>query len=147
MQQLVYVNLSRQVRVAVDTVRRWVAALCDLHLCFLVGPWFRNVSRSLRKELKWNLRDWASIRDMRRWAEIFVACHHMKPVEGWNDMGFGAFCLGYPNTNEALGRKGSNWTSCITGSPPQPRVQDGHRQDYSLEVIGSSSQHHVQLSF
>jgi len=99
-QQLVYVNLARQVRVAVDTVRRWVAALCDLHLGFLVRPWFRNVSRSLRKEPKWYLRDWASIGDAGRRAETFVACHLLKAVEGWNDMGLGAFGLGYLRDKE-----------------------------------------------
>ena len=63
-------SLARQVRVAVDTVRRWVAALCDLHLGFLVRPWFRNVARSLRKEPKWYLRGWASIGDMERRALV-----------------------------------------------------------------------------
>ena len=99
-QQLVYGNLARQVRVAVDTVRRWVAALCDLHLGFLVRPWFRNVSRSLRKEPKWYLRDWASIGDAGQRAETFVACHLLKAVEGWNDLGLGAFELGYLRDKE-----------------------------------------------
>ena len=55
--QLVYGNLAKEVRVSVDTMRRWVAALCDFHLGFLIRPWFHNVSRSLRKEPKWYLRD------------------------------------------------------------------------------------------
>ena len=77
---MIYGNLARQVRVAVDTVRRWIAALCDLHLGFIVRPWFRNVSRSLRKEPKWYLRDWASIEDVGQRAETFVACHLLKAV-------------------------------------------------------------------
>ena len=114
-QQLVYGNLARQVRVAVDTVRRWVAALCDLHLGFLVRPWFRNVSRSLRKEPKWYLRDWASIEDAGQRAETFVACHLLKAVEGWNDMGLGAFELGYLRDKEKrevdflVARDGEPW--------------------------------------
>ena len=99
-QQLVYGNLARQVRVAVDTARRWIAALCDLHLGFIVRPWFRNVSRSLRKEPKWYLRDWASIEDVGQRAETFVACHLLKAVEGWTDMGLGAFELGYLRDKE-----------------------------------------------
>lgn len=98
--QLVYGNLARQVRVSVDTARRWVAALCDLHLGFLVRPWFSNVSRSLRKEPKWYLRDWAAIRDTGQRAETFVACHLLKAVEGWNDMGLGDFQLGYLRDKE-----------------------------------------------
>lgn len=98
--QLVYSNLARDVRVAVDTVRRWIDALCSLHLGFLIRPWFRNVSRSLRKEPKWFLRDWAAIQDPGDKAETFVGCHLLKAVEGWNDMGLGDFQLGYLRDKE-----------------------------------------------
>ncbi|MBM3789959.1 MAG: ATP-binding protein [Acidobacteria bacterium] len=93
--QLIYDNLAKQVRVSVDTVRRWVNILRSLHLGFIVRPWFRNVSRSLRKEPKWFLRDWASVQDPGDRAETFVGCHLLKAVEGWNDMGLGEFQLGY----------------------------------------------------
>ena len=113
--QLVYGTLARQVRVAVDTVRRWIAALCDLHLGFVVRPWFKNISRSLRKEPKWYLRDWASIEDVGQRAETFVACHLLKAVEGWNDMGLGVFELGYLRDKEKrevdflVARDGEPW--------------------------------------
>ncbi len=93
--QLVYSNLAKHVRVSVDTIRRWIDALCGLHLGFVIKPWFKNVSRSLRKEPKWFLRDWASIEDPGNKAETFVGCHLLKAVEGWNDMGLGDFQLGY----------------------------------------------------
>jgi len=93
--QLIYGNLAREIRVSVDTVRRWIGTLCDLHLGFLVRPWFKNVSRSLRKEPKWYLSDWASIEDVGDKTETFVACHLLKAVDGWNDMGLGKFELGY----------------------------------------------------
>ena len=92
-----------------------LAALCDLHLGFLVRPWFNNVSRSLRKEPKWYLRDWASIGDAGQRAETFVACHLLKAVEGWNDMGLGAFQLGYLRDKEKrevdflVARDGKPW--------------------------------------
>ena len=93
--QLVYSNLAGEVRVSVDTVRRWIDALCSLHLGFLLRPWFRNVSRSLRKEPKWFLRDWSAIDDTGERAETFIGCHLLKAVECWNDMGLGDFHLGY----------------------------------------------------
>jgi len=93
--QLIYSNLATHVRVSVDTIRRWMDALCGLHLGFVIKPWFKNVSRSLRKEPKWFLRDWASIEDAGERAETFVGCHLLKAVEGWNDMGLGKFQLGY----------------------------------------------------
>ena len=98
--QLVYDRLARDVRVSVETARRWVAALCDFHLGFLVRPWFRNVSRSLRKEPKWYLRDWADIEDVGDKSETFVACHLLKAVDGWNDLGLGRFELGYLRDKE-----------------------------------------------
>ena len=93
--QLVYSNLAKDIRVSVDTVRRWIDTLSSLHLGFLTRPWFKNISRSLRKEPKWFLRDWAGIEDAGDKAETFVGCHLLKTVEGWNDMGFGKFQLAY----------------------------------------------------
>lgn len=98
--QLVYSNLAGDVRVTVDTLRRWIDTLCSLHLGFRVRPWFKDVARSLRKEPKWFLRDWAGIEDPGDKAETFVACHLLKAVEGWNDMGLGEFQLGYLRDKE-----------------------------------------------
>jgi len=113
--QLIYGNLAKDVRVSIDTTRRWIEVLDSLHLGFLVRPWFRNVSRSLRKEPKWFLRDWAAIRDPGDKAETFVACHLLKAVEGWNDMGLGQFELGYLRDKEKrevdflVARDGKPW--------------------------------------
>lgn len=93
--QLIYSNLSNEIQVSVDTVRRWITTLCNLHLGFLVRPWFKNVSRSLRKEPKWFLRDWSAIENPGEKAETFVACHLLKAIDGWNDMGLGDFQLNY----------------------------------------------------
>jgi hypothetical protein len=94
-QQLIYSTLATEVRTSVDTIRRWIVTLCQLQMGFLVRPWFKNVSRSLRKEPKWFLRDWSGIDDPGARAETFVACHLLKAVEGWTDLGLGTFELGY----------------------------------------------------
>lgn len=113
--QLIYGNLAKEVRVSVDTVRRWVDVLQSLHLGFLVRPWYKNVSRSLRKEPKWFLRDWASVEDPGDKAETFVACHLLKAVDGWSDMGLGDFQLGYLRDKEKrevdflVARDGKPW--------------------------------------
>lgn len=93
--QLIYSNLAAEVQVSMDTIRRWISTLCGLHLGFLIRPWFKNIPRSLRKEPKWFLRDWSGIGDPGRKAETFVACHLLKAVEGWTDLGLGEFHLGY----------------------------------------------------
>jgi predicted AAA+ superfamily ATPase len=94
-QQLVYSNLAPEIGVALDTIRRWIDLLGRLHLGFLVRPWFKNVTKSLRKEPKWFLRDWSGIADEGAKAETLVACHLLKAVEGWTDLGHGRFELRY----------------------------------------------------
>ena len=93
--QIVYSNLANEVQVSVDTMRRWIDTLSNLHHGFLLKPWFKSVSRSLRKEPKWLLRDWAEIDDPGDRAETFVGCHLLKAVDGWNDLGYGKFQLAY----------------------------------------------------
>lgn len=94
-EQLIYSSLSTQVRVSENTVRSWVDALCSLHHGFLVRPWFRNISKALRKEPKWFLRDWSGIADAGKRAETMMACHLLKAVDAWNDSGQGDFELRY----------------------------------------------------
>jgi predicted AAA+ superfamily ATPase len=94
-QQLVYANLATELNVSVNTIKRWVDLLGRLHYGFLVRPWFRNVTKALRKEPKWFLRDWSGINDKGAKAETLVACHLLKAVEGWTDLGLGAFELRY----------------------------------------------------
>jgi predicted AAA+ superfamily ATPase len=93
--QLIYSTLAKQVRVSENTVRNWISTLCAFHFGFVVKPWFRNVAKSLRKEPKWFLRDWSSIRDSGKRAETFCACHLLKAVDGWTDLGLGTFELRY----------------------------------------------------
>ena len=94
-QQIVYSNLAQEIQVSVDTVIRWIDLLGRMHYGFLVRPWFANVAKALRKEPKWFLRDWSGLTDEGARAETFVACHLLKAVEAWTDLGFGDFELRY----------------------------------------------------
>jgi hypothetical protein len=93
--QLIYSSLASQIQVTVETVKRWIDLLSRMHYGFLVRPWFANVAKALRKEPKWFLRDWSGIADDGARAETFVACHLLKAVETWTDLGFGDFELRY----------------------------------------------------
>ena len=75
-------------------------ALSALHWGFVVRPWFRNVAKALRKEPKWYLRDWSACDDPGARAETLVACHLLKAVEGWVDLGLGDFELRYLRDKE-----------------------------------------------
>jgi uncharacterized protein len=93
--QLNYSALANEVRTSIDTVRRWIDALSALYHGFIVRPWFRNVARSLRKEPKWYLRDWSTVVDPGARSETFIACHLLKAVQVWEDLGLGSFQLYY----------------------------------------------------
>jgi predicted AAA+ superfamily ATPase len=94
-EQLVFSNLAADIQVAPNTVKTWVNTLASTYYGFLVRPWFRNVSKALRKEPKWYLRDWSGISDTGARAETLIACHLLKAVEYWTDTGRGQFELRY----------------------------------------------------
>jgi uncharacterized protein len=92
---LIYSDLSREIGVTVDTVRRWMELLERLQFGFRVRPWFARVPKALRKEPKWFLRDWSGITEPLARARTFIACHLWKAAQGWTDLGFGQFELRY----------------------------------------------------
>jgi predicted AAA+ superfamily ATPase len=92
---LTFRELANTVQVTSETCTRWVDILVQLQHGFLLRPWFKNVTKSLRKEPKWYLTDWSGIADVGRRAETFVACHLLKAVQNWEDAGFGRFELRY----------------------------------------------------
>lgn len=92
---LIYSDLSRELGVTVDTIRRWLDLLVGSHYGFCVRPWFTRVPKALRKEPKWFLRDWSGVTDPLARARTFIACHLLKAVEAWTDFGLGNFELRY----------------------------------------------------
>jgi uncharacterized protein len=88
--------LGDQIGAPADTLRHLLELLEQVHLGFLVRPWSGEATRASRKEPKWFLRDWSSLDDPVARAKTFVGCHLLKAVEGWTDLGFGHFELGYP---------------------------------------------------
>ena len=92
---LVYKSIGRDLGVDEKTAKKWIKTLKYLYFGFEVRPWFRNIENSIRKMPKWYLRDWANIQDEGKRAETFIACHLLKAVEGWTDLGYGEFSLGY----------------------------------------------------
>lgn len=146
-QQLIYSNLARQIQVSVDTVRRWITILGNLHLGFVIRPYFKNISRALRKEPKWFVRDWSLVEDEGARAETFVACHLLKAVDGWNDLGLGDFELGYLRDKEQrevdfiVSREGKPWflvevklkKTAISGALEHYRSQSG--APFALQAV------------
>jgi len=86
--QLVYSNLAQEIRVSVDTVKRWIDLLTRMHRGFTIRPWFASVSKALRREPKWFRRDWCGVVDDGARAESFIACQMIEAVECCTDPGF-----------------------------------------------------------
>lgn len=76
-------------------MKKWVKTLKTLYLGFEIRPWFKNIENSIRKTPKWFLRDWSMIEEEGKRAETLVACHLLKAVEAWTDLGYGEFSLNY----------------------------------------------------
>lgn len=95
-----YTTLAKQIRVSVDTIRRWLDILESFYFCFRVRPWSSNIASSLRKEPKTYLWDWSQIDDTGMRSENLVACHLLKAIHWWNDMGLGDFDLFYLRTKD-----------------------------------------------
>ena len=146
-ERLGYSSLARQVRVSVDTVRRWISVLSALHHGFAVRPWHRNVSRALRKEPKWFLRDWSGIDDEGQRFDTFVACHLLKAVQTWTDVGAGEFELRYirdKGRNEVdfvVVRDGSPWclveakTASTRLAPAIRRFQEATGAPHAFQAV------------
>lgn len=91
--QVKYSELAKKVRVADNTIRRWINILESYYYCFSLKPWSKNISRSLIKEPKVFLWDWSVIDDPGSKVENFVACHLLKAVHYWTDLGMGKYGL------------------------------------------------------
>lgn len=88
-----YSNLAKKIRVSDQSIRRWITILEELHYCFRIRPWSKNVTRSLIKEPKLYLWDWSRVEDIGFRVENFVASHLYKAVHYWRDTGLGKYEL------------------------------------------------------
>ncbi len=95
-----YSTFAKQLRVSVDTIRRWLDVLEGFYYCYRIRPWYQNITTALRKEPKTYLWDWSSISDNGAKAENFIASHLLKAVHAWTDFGLGDFDLYYLRTKD-----------------------------------------------
>lgn len=94
-QQLNLSKLSERLQVASTTVKRWLETLSNFYHSFTIKPWSQNITRSLLKEPKIYLWDWSVLKENGVRSENFIACHLLKAVHLWTDIGLGAYHLYY----------------------------------------------------
>lgn len=95
-----YSSLAAKIKVSAPTLQRWIGLLKNLYFCFTIQPFSKNLSRSLIKEPKIYLWNWAIIEDQGARLENFVASHLYKAVQFWTDRGLGEFDLYYLRDKE-----------------------------------------------
>jgi len=110
-----YARLARKIHASQDSIRRWISILESLYYCFSIYPWTHNISRSLMKSPKIYLSDWSLIDDPGAGNENLVACHLLKAVNWWQDLGFGEYGLYFLRTKDKrevdflVTRNGKSW--------------------------------------
>ncbi|NDG84794.1 MAG: ATP-binding protein [Proteobacteria bacterium] len=92
---LSYQSLREDVGGSFESVKSWVDALEALFFCFRIKPWSKGVKRSLLKEPKVYLYDWAVIEEPGARFENLIASHLLKSCQAWSDAAMGDFELGY----------------------------------------------------
>ena len=56
-----YSSLAAKIKVSAPTLQRWIELLKNFYFCFTLQPWSKNLSRSLIKEPKIYLWNWALV--------------------------------------------------------------------------------------
>ncbi len=93
-------SLSRDLEVGFDTVKRWLDLLRYVYYCFEIKPYTQKIARSLKKEGKLYLWDYAEIPAEGARFENLVACHLLKSCHYWTDGGEGHFQLFFLRNKE-----------------------------------------------
>jgi len=93
-------SLSEDLEVAYTTIKRWLNYLKELYYCFELRPYFKSISRSIKKEGKLYLWDWSEIEIEGARFENMIASHLLKYCHYLTDAGFGTFDLCYLKNKE-----------------------------------------------
>ena len=145
--QIVAASLSREIGVAEKTVKEWIATLEYFHEGFTVRPWFKNIENSIRKTPKWYQRDWCEVADEGARFENLVACHLLKAVDMWNDLGLGDYALYYVRNKAKIevdflvAKNGAPWflveakTSDTAISPALASMQNATQAAHAFQVV------------
>lgn len=92
--------LSRDLKVAYNTVRNWLATFERFFLIFNLTPWTRRIARAIQKEQKVYLWDAVRIKEPSARFENMVAIELYRAVSSWNDMGYGRYSLHFIKNKE-----------------------------------------------
>lgn len=93
-------SLSRDLKVAYNTLRNWLTTFQRFFLVFSLSPWTRRIARAIQKEQKIYLWDAPRIKDTAIRFENMVAIELYRAVCAWTDLGLGNFSLHFIKNKE-----------------------------------------------
>lgn len=93
--QLSRSSLREDLEVAHTTVTRWLQYLSAIFYHFEIKPYYKGIKRSIKKEGKLYLWDYAEVPDRGHRFENLIAQHLLKACDYWTDSGYGEFSLNY----------------------------------------------------
>ncbi|MDF1759420.1 MAG: ATP-binding protein [Coxiellaceae bacterium] len=88
-------SLAEDLEVAYTTVKRWITYLYELYYCYVLKPYAKSTSRSIKKEGKLYLWDWSEIKNEGVRFENLIAGHLLKYCQFLTDTGEGLYELRY----------------------------------------------------
>lgn len=110
-------SLARILEVSLPTVKRWMDYMKALYYVFEIKPYHEKIPRSLRRDGKIYLWDYAAIENRAARFENLVACHLLKACHFWTDTGEGDFALRYLRDKD---RRGIDFLVLRDGKPWLP---------------------------
>ncbi|MDH4468991.1 MAG: ATP-binding protein [Bacteriovoracaceae bacterium] len=93
-------SLREDLDVSFDTVKRWLSFLQELYFLFVIRPYQKSITRTLKKEGKPYLYDWTQVENPASKFENMIAVHLLKSCQFWEDTGEGDFKLYYLRDKE-----------------------------------------------
>ena len=93
-------SLAGDIQVSFDSVKAWLDLFENFFLIFRISPWTVKINRTITKEKKLYLFDYAGIESDAAKFENMVALELFRAVTNWNDRGLGQFSLQYIRNRE-----------------------------------------------
>jgi predicted AAA+ superfamily ATPase len=93
--QLSFKSLEEDLKCSFTALRDWLRLLEGVYYSYQIKPYSKNIKRSLLKEPKLYLYNWALIENESARYENMIASHLLKSCHYWTDCAFGEFDLYY----------------------------------------------------
>ena len=93
-------SLSRDLKVAYNTINSWLQLFERFYLSFTITPWTAKIARAIQKERKVYLWDPPRISNKAFRFENMVGLELYRAITLWNDMGYGDFSLHFIRDKE-----------------------------------------------